>query len=287
MELVKHKDSPQIYIVDGGRKYPIQGIEEFNALGLDMSQVKIVESSWLNGIDLGGYITPSNVQTYVSKFGKATPSEPSEQLTEADKVAQLQEEMRGVAGEYGYPFDPNVPTIKYPEELQELEGEVNTAKQRLLQDYNQYLQDIETGKIRAGTDQQKQLERTLQEKMEYVQQQDFNIQRNRETLNRSWIQRGGLFSGVRGEAVQQYMTEEDMARQRYTSQWGYGQEQQQTAYNRAMEDYSRRAQLAGTQYTQGTENIALQRIKDIRSLQQAYQQAIVGSATSELERKWG
>jgi uncharacterized protein YheU (UPF0270 family) len=156
----------------------------------------------------------------------------------------------------------------------EMEEEVGIAKQRLTEDYQNYLSDIETGKVRVGTDYQKQLERSLEEKRQQLQQQEFNVRQNMENLNRQWMSRGGLFSGARQKSGQEYMTQEDMARERYTTGWEYQQAQQKTGYERSMEDYARMQERAGTTYGRGVDDISRQRLKDLRSLQETYQTAV-------------
>jgi len=155
-------------------------------------------------------------------------------------------------------------------ELSELEQEVKTEKQRLSEDWQNYLNDINTGKLRAGTDYEEQLRRQLEQKSEYIQQQEFNIKQNMQTLNRNWMQRGGLFSGARLYAGQQYMTQEQLAKQAYESGVNYNIGQLETTKTRALEDYATAQQKGQLAYTRGTEDVALQRIKDIRSLNKKY-----------------
>jgi hypothetical protein len=188
---------------------------------------------------------------------------------------------------YGYPKElMDVPPIRYPEHLAEYEQEVATAKQRLTEDYQNYLSDIQTGNIRVGTDFQKQQERALEDKLQLFQQQEFNVRQNGEALNRPWRGRGGLFSGARQKAGQEYMTQEDMARERYTTGWEYQQAQQKTGYERSMEDYAKMQERAGATHQRGQEDIGLQKIKDIRSLQETYQRAMSHSINESLERKY-
>ena len=91
-----------------------------------------------------------------------------------------------------------------------------------------------------------------------------------QTLNRNWIQRGGLFSGARLYAGQQYMTQEQLAKQAYESGVNYNIGQLETTKTRALEDYATAQQKGQLAYTRGTEDVALQRIKDIRSLNKKY-----------------
>ena len=209
-----------------------------------------------------------------------TPEDSS--LPEDEYAAALQEAQQY----FGYEIPTGQAPAYYPVQMAELEQEVSTAKQRLLQDYNQYLSDIETGKLRVGSDYQKQLENSLEQKRQELQQQEFNIKRNMETLNRNWMARGGLFSGARLQAGQQYLTQEEMAKQKYLTGWEYGQGQQKTGYERALEDYQKKQQTAGTAYTRGTEDIALQRLKDVRSLQETYQEAIGRRMATTLGEKY-
>ena len=159
-------------------------------------------------------------------------------------------------------------------EMSELEQQVSTEKQRLTEDWNQYLSDIQTGKVRAGTDYESQLRRQLEQKSQYLQQQEFNIKNNMESLNRNWMQKGGLFSGARLEAGQNYQTQEQMAKQNYLSGVNYNVEQLGTSQARAMEDLGTAQQKGQLAYTRGTEDVALQRIKDVRSLNEKYNTAI-------------
>ena len=159
-------------------------------------------------------------------------------------------------------------------ELSELDQQIATEKQRLQEDWTNYQNDINTGKLRAGTDYESQLRRQLEQKSQYLQQQEFNIKNNMESLNRNWMQKGGLFSGARLEAGQNYQTKEQMAKQNYLSGVNYNVEQLGTSQARAMEDLGTAQQKGQLAYTRGTEDVALQRIKDVRSLNEKYNTAI-------------
>lgn len=171
-------------------------------------------------------------------------------------------------------------------EMSELEKQVKTEKQRLSQDWQQYQNDINTGKIRAGSDYQTQLQRQLEQKSEYLQQQEFNIKQNMNTLNRNWIQKGGLFSGVRLQAGQNYMTQENMAQQQYLSGVNYNLGQLGTQNARTTEDYATSLSKGQTAYSRGEEDITLQRIKDIRSLTEKYNTAIGEYAGQSATYDW-
>ena len=171
-------------------------------------------------------------------------------------------------------------------EMSELETQVSTEKQRLAEDWQNYLNDINTGKLRAGTDYESQLRRQLEQKSQYLQQQEFNIKRNMESLNRNWMQKGGLFSGARLQAGQQYQTQEQMAQQQYLGGVNYNVEQLGTQQARTMEDYATAQQKGQLAYTRGTEDVALQRIKDVRSLNEKYNTAIGDYAGKQSYMDW-
>ena len=177
-------------------------------------------------------------------------------------------------------------------ELADLEKGVETEKQRLQEDWNTYLSDINTGKLRAGTDQEQTLKRQLEQKTEYIQQQEMNIKQNMNTLNRSWMAKGGLFSGARLQAGQEYQTQEQMAKQRYESQLGYTQQQQGEAYNRTLADYQTAQNKGQTAYNRGVYDVGQEKIKNIRSLNEYYNKelaAYAGSTNYASARKfnWG
>ncbi len=159
-------------------------------------------------------------------------------------------------------------------ELSELEAGVALEKQRLTEDWTTFINDINTGKLRAGTDQATETQRLLEQKSEWIAQQQMNIRNNMQTLNRNWMQKGGLFSGVRLEAGQNYLTEEQMAKQRYESQLAATQKQVQTGYERTLEDYQRKQALGQTALSRGIEDVGLTRIKNIRSLNQYYRREL-------------
>ena len=170
--------------------------------------------------------------------------------------------------------------------MSELETQVATEKQRLSEDWQNYLNDINTGKLRAGTDYESQLRRQLEQKSQYLQQQEFNIKRNMESLNRNWMQKGGLFSGARLQAGQQYQTQEQMAQQQYLGGVNYNVEQLGTQQARTMEDYATAQTKGQLAYTRGTEDVALQRIKDVRSLNEKYNTAIGDYAGKQSYMDW-
>jgi len=158
--------------------------------------------------------------------------------------------------------------------MSELEQSVTLEKQRLYQDWQTYLNDVNTGKIRAGSDYQTQLQRQLEQKSQYLQQQEFNIKQNTNTLNRNWMQKGGLFSGARLQAGQNYMTQESMAKEQYLGGVNYNVTQLGTTQQRAIEDYATAQTKGQTAYERSVEDVGLQRIKDIRSLTEKYNTAI-------------
>jgi hypothetical protein len=210
--------------------------------------------------------------------GNTTNNKPTQ-----EEIDQAQQEAQQY---FGYELPTGQAPAYYPVQMAELEQEVATAKQRLLQDYNKYLDDINTGKLRVGSDYQKQQENALEQKRQELQQQEFNIKQNMNTLNRSWMARGGLFSGARLQAGQNYLTQENMAKQQYLTGWNYQQGQQKTAYERSLEDYQKQQQQLSTNYQRGTEDIALQRLKDIRSLNETYQQAVSQRMAQNLGEKY-
>jgi len=211
---------------------------------------------------------------------------------------------------YGYTIPEDYSPYKYPEKLQEIIDEAKTArtrqeedltynldqinaeKKRLLEEYNQYLEDIRTGKLRVGEDYQIQEARRLEQKKEFLEQQAFQAEQGLEALQRGWIARGGLYAGPRREAVSRYQTGLEMEKERYLSGLAYTQKTAKTAYERQLEDYLTKQKRAGTAYGFGTEELARRTgryeqlkargIKDIalgeiqkkRSLQEYFQEAI-------------
>lgn len=232
-----------------------------------------------------------------------------------DKLGSPSEDERAAARQeaeqyYGYTLPTESAPYQYPQQEAEITQEYNTAEQRAIQDYEyqmanigqektnlaqeyqNYLEDINTGKLRVGSEYQKAEEYRLEQKRQYLEQYEFNLTNGMEQLNRQWIGRGGLFSGVRAENVGKYQTQQEMGKQQYLTSWQYNQGTAKTAYEQAIEDYATKQQRLGQTYQQqlgsiglqeqrygalkqrSIEDIALQKIRDIRSLQEKYQAAI-------------
>jgi len=223
---------------------------------------------------------------------------------------------------YGYTLPKDAAPYQYPEMLQEIINEAETArtkvtedytyqidelnreKQQLLTEYNQYLEDIKTGKLRVGEDFQLAEARRLEQQTEFMQQKDFDLKRGLEQINRQWIGKGGLYSGPRREAVGEFQTQTEMEKQRYLSQAGYTGQVAETAYQRQLEDYTKQQQRGETAYGFGTQqvasqksryeqlkersiqDIALQELKSKRSLQETFQEAIGKRTAQTLENKY-
>jgi len=234
---------------------------------------------------------------------------------EKDEMKEIYEQ---VAKQYEYPWTEQTP-YTYKTELAELEGEYKKATTRTEEDYNyemgllhdqknqiytdyqNYLKDIETGKLRVGEDKERELARALQQKTMFLQQHEAEVKQGRETLNRQWIAKGGLFSGARMEGVGEFQSEADRAKQEYMSSYEYGTENLQTEAERAMQDYTTQQQRTGEgynvamqQYQQQAqrydqlkgrtmEDIARERLTSTRNLQKEYQDII----QNQVERlKW-
>ena len=177
-------------------------------------------------------------------------------------------------------------------------------KQKLIRDYENYMEDIKTGKLRVGEDKQIAEARRLEQEKEFLMQHSANLKVGLENLQRGWIQRGGLFSGVRREAAQLYGAEAERERQRYLSASEYQRQQTETGYQRAMQDYLTKEQRIGAEYQAGLTDIssresqyeklkerklaeiARTRIKDIRSLQEAFQEAVALRGARTLEEQY-
>ena len=114
---------------------------------------------------------------------------------------------------------------------------VGQASSALQKEYQLYLDDLETGKLRAGTDEQRIRERTLEDKTRTLEGMKVQQERTMENLQRSYIQRGGLFSGARTKSER--LTGEDYGRQTEGVEIGTQRtlDDNQLKYERAMEDY--------------------------------------------------
>jgi murein DD-endopeptidase MepM/ murein hydrolase activator NlpD len=66
-QLVKSPDNPTVYILKDGKKYAIQGVGDFNQLGLDWNKIQTVPSTQLNSVASGGTINKSNSQQLLGK----------------------------------------------------------------------------------------------------------------------------------------------------------------------------------------------------------------------------
>ena len=354
-------------------------------------------------------LTKNASGNYVPKPGAETNQISKDEFKEALEEAQRY---------YGYTLPTGGAAYRYPEMEAELKKAAETARTRadedlayqseiieaskatLVKEYQEYLGDVETGKLRIGETKQIEDLRNLQLKQEYLARwgQDIqeiavhrgniaaqyelalegirisvsaagaslaavmgNVARQREIfldrwqietkeglgmLQRDWIRRGGLWSGVRVESAQIYMKKADLAKESYLSdlegrvssaqasyqgavaraglaekeaalsqrtgmaragiaeaqaglakgsylsQTAYQEQSRQLTYQRAMEDYltqagkqekiyqeqlseMERTKARQEQLTQRTkENVALQEIQGIRTLQETYQQAI-------------
>lgn len=129
---------------------------------------------------------------------------------------------------------------------------INNSRQNLQQEHSLYMEELRTGKLRAGSDEQKTKERLLQDKARMLEQMQSDQTVKMQNLQRSYISRGGLFSGVRQQAGKRQ--EEGYQRDvgGVEQQTGRGIEDAQERYQRAMEDYAMKgkqssANLAGRQ----------------------------------------
>lgn len=260
-------------------------------------------------------ITKEEKRAELEKRIAETQSKIEELQAEAEEK-RLEEEERATREEaekyYGYELPTEGAVYKYPEERAELEAEakrletraiedyqynleaIGLEKQKLIQDYQDYLTDIETGKLRVGESHQKDLERQLEERRMWLEEQEFGMRRNVEVLQRGWIGRGGLFAGPRLTAVREYGEEEAMVKERYLGGWEYGKEAATTTYEEAMEDYLTKTKRGTQAYEMGLtditrrtagyeqlkgrtlEDIAQARLQDVRALQTKYEEAIYG-----------
>lgn len=252
------------------------------------------------------------------------PPTPIDKGKEADEPTEDERKNAQTEAEqyYGYTLPTTQANYRYPEMEGEISDEAKKLEERAIEDYNfqldqvardksalkreyeQYLTDIETGKLRAGSDFQRQEEQRLEQKRIYLEQQDMSNRRNLEALNRGWIGRGGLFSGVRQEAATDLQTQQELQQQGYLSGFEYQQQTAKTDYERAMEDYLKRQNRAGEAYQQDTASIAAQeqklatakertlsdialgKIRDIRSLQEKYQEAVGRRMSTKLSEKY-
>ncbi len=95
-----------------------------------------------------------------------------------------------------------------------------------------------------------------------------------------------MFSGARMQAGQNYLTQEEMAKSQYLSGVNYNLEQLQTSKTRTLEDLMTSQQKGQLGYTRGVEDVALQRIRDIRSLNEKYNLAISNYAGQQNYYDW-
>lgn len=223
---------------------------------------------------------------------------------------------------YSYTLPTDMAEWSYPEVKAEIEkmadmaqtrteedytyqlDEIGAEKSNLLKEYENYLEDLETGKLRVGSDYQLSEERRLEQKKEFLDQHEFTLKQGLETLHRGWVGKGGLWAGPRFEAAATYGTQAGMEKERYLSQYEYGGKVAETGYERRMEDYLTQEKRGGEAYQtglgeigrrtgryeqlkeRGMEDIALGRIKDIRSLQEKFQEAVAGRMATTLGEKY-
>ena len=183
-------------------------------------------------------------------------------------------------------------------------ADINTQKQQLITDYNNYLDDLNTGKLRAGTAQQLQAQKALDDKNSWLQQQELTTKQNLSTLQRGWIGKGGLYSGVFQQAQGQFGQEANLQKQNYLTNYTYEQQTQNNAYQQALQDYATKQQRATEQQQtnlgkittaetaaqtaeeRSLQDIAYNKLKDIKSLQDTYSQAVMGQAGQNQYFDW-
>jgi hypothetical protein len=77
-QVVKLENNPTVYVISGDKKYPVQGVEEFNALNLQWPQIRTLKQEdefWFNSaLTLGGYINPNTISHYQTLFGSTAPA---------------------------------------------------------------------------------------------------------------------------------------------------------------------------------------------------------------------
>jgi len=261
-------------------------------------------------------ITASSTASTIQTASTATTILP---INEEDERQKAMEEAQTY---YGYTIPKESAQFLYPQAETEITTQAATLekraiedyetslaqmqrdKQSLSQDYQNYLQDIETGKTRAGTDYQKDQEKRLEQRRMELEANEIKTKQSLEALHRGWISRGGLYAGPRFESGAEASRLAELSRQQYLSGSEYGIGQAKTAYERAMEDYMNKQTRAGQAYmpaAAGLEaqeaqlavskqrtvgDIAQARIKDIRSLQETYQKAIASRMAMTLGSKY-
>ena len=219
--------------------------------------------------------------------------------SETYSYKDYEEEEKAIANEYAQYEEEAINKYKY--DLSQLQVD----KQKLAQQYQQYIADLETGKIRVGEETQTETARLLAEKANWLQQNEISTKQNLDTLQRGWIAKGGLFSGVRAQSADQFNAQSQLQKEAYTANNDYNVKEQQTKYQQAMEDYLSKKNYAAQQYQTDTkandlqeqrlgqikeyniQNYQAQKLKDMQKFQESYQSAIASRAASTLKEKYG
>jgi hypothetical protein len=133
---------------------------------------------------------------------------------------------------------------------------VAMQQRNLQQQYQIYMEEIQTGKLRAGSDEQKIRERALQDKQTALDGLKTQQQSLLTNLQKSYISREGLYSGSRQNA-------QNLSNQNYNTNiqgvetaTARTTEDAATKYQRAMEDYLLEEKKAKANLSSGSGSLA-------------------------------
>ena len=188
----------------------------------------------------------------------------------------------------GQEFEANTQKVKQKLEKQYSlnSDQLGYKRQELEQDYQNYLDDINEGRIQAGSTYDRERLANLEQRNIGLQQQQQQLTKNIDTINRGFIARGGLFSGPREQMVGETQSAADLARQAYEQTYGLPQQRLGDIYNQQMQDYTKNQQRAEIQQqrllgqqgiTEQLQELEQQKgLADLAGQQTAAQETIVG-----------
>ena len=213
------------------------------AAGVDMAKLTNAVQS-VGGANNQGFETIYSLADLIAKSGKT--------------MDQLRQDF--LATTEGQEFEANTQKVKQKLEKQYSlnSDQLGYKRQELEQDYQNYLDDINEGRIQAGSTYDRERLANLEQRNIGLQQQQQQLTKNIDTINRGFIARGGLFSGPREQMVGETQSAADLARQAYEQTYGLSQQRLGDTYNQQLQSYTNQQQKAGVAKTRGLEELGYQ-----------------------------
>lgn len=114
---------------------------------------------------------------------------------------------------------------------------ISAQRSAMAADYRTQLESIKLGRTHAGETNQLFLANTTAQKQLYLDRWTFEFKKGVDNVQKTWIQKGGLWSGVRREQVDQFMEGAEMAKTQYVTNVEQDVSGANLAYKQALERF--------------------------------------------------